>query len=239
MEEVLNNGKTSYFERQLLIPERKGFKEETYFTFSYSPIPDDHSGVGGIFCACSEDTSQVLSQRGLSTLRKLPELTTSGSIQEVFEKSFEIVANNLHDMPFGLFYRLTDDNKSTKLEGAFGIAYDAPASPLTIALGATGEQAWPLSSVEAAGNSPIVVDKLSQRFSSLPSGPWEESPARAIIVPLKKPAQDQLVGFSISGISPRLEFDEEYRSFLSLVAGQVSTAVANVSVLEEVQLLQL
>jgi hypothetical protein len=38
----------TYVEAQLLIMERNGYPEETYYTFSYSPIPDDTGGVGGI-----------------------------------------------------------------------------------------------------------------------------------------------------------------------------------------------
>ena len=33
---------------------RHGYLEETYFTWSYSPIPDDAGGVGGLFCAVTE-----------------------------------------------------------------------------------------------------------------------------------------------------------------------------------------
>ena len=42
--------------QQLLIMERNGYPEETYYTFSYSPIPDDDGSVGGIICANSDDT---------------------------------------------------------------------------------------------------------------------------------------------------------------------------------------
>jgi hypothetical protein len=47
----------TYVESQLLIMERNGYPEETYYTFSYSPIPDDDGGVGGIFCANTDDNS--------------------------------------------------------------------------------------------------------------------------------------------------------------------------------------
>lgn len=47
----------TYVEAQLLIMERNGFPEETYYTFSYSPIPTDDGSPGGIFCANTDDTS--------------------------------------------------------------------------------------------------------------------------------------------------------------------------------------
>ncbi len=41
---------------QLLIMERNGYPEETYYTFSYSPVPNDDGTVGGIICANTDDT---------------------------------------------------------------------------------------------------------------------------------------------------------------------------------------
>ena len=63
--DVLNNGNPSWNEEFLEIMERNGYREETYFTFSYSPIGRDDGGVGGIFCACTEDTRRVLDDRRL------------------------------------------------------------------------------------------------------------------------------------------------------------------------------
>jgi len=70
-EAVLNEGRSSWNQELLLVMERNGYTEETYFTFSYSPVADDGGGVGGIFCACTEDTARVLGQRRLRTLRTL------------------------------------------------------------------------------------------------------------------------------------------------------------------------
>jgi PAS domain S-box-containing protein len=46
-----------------LIMERRGFVEETHFAFSYTPIRNDLGRVEGFFCACTEITDQVLSDR--------------------------------------------------------------------------------------------------------------------------------------------------------------------------------
>jgi hypothetical protein len=50
---ALGGKQGTYVESQLLIMERNGYPEETYYTFSYSPIPNDDGTVGGIFCANS------------------------------------------------------------------------------------------------------------------------------------------------------------------------------------------
>jgi PAS domain S-box-containing protein len=56
-------GEASYREDLPLLMNRKGFDEQTWFTFSYSPVRDEAGRVAGMFCACSETTANVLSQR--------------------------------------------------------------------------------------------------------------------------------------------------------------------------------
>lgn len=45
------------------IMNRRGYPEETHFSFFYAPIADDDGTVMGIYCACNEITAQVLSAR--------------------------------------------------------------------------------------------------------------------------------------------------------------------------------
>jgi signal transduction histidine kinase/ActR/RegA family two-component response regulator len=60
---VMLRGQATWNERVLLLMERNGFPEETYFTWSYSPIYDDAGGIGGLFCACTEETGYVAAER--------------------------------------------------------------------------------------------------------------------------------------------------------------------------------
>jgi PAS domain-containing protein len=54
---AMRSNEGTYDEALLLIMERHGHAEETYYTFSYSPVPDDSGGIGGILCANTDDTS--------------------------------------------------------------------------------------------------------------------------------------------------------------------------------------
>ncbi|MFL5812163.1 MAG: hypothetical protein ACJ763_01180, partial [Bdellovibrionia bacterium] len=71
IEQVQSTGIATWSENLPLFMVRKGFLEETYFTFSYSAARDDLGRVNGIFCACHETTERVVGDRRLNVLREL------------------------------------------------------------------------------------------------------------------------------------------------------------------------
>ena len=56
-------GQASFHDNLPLTMHRKGYDEQTWFTFSYSPVRDETDQVIGMFCACTETTEQVLAER--------------------------------------------------------------------------------------------------------------------------------------------------------------------------------
>ena len=58
-------GQATYREDLPLVMNRKGYDEQTWFTFSYSPVRDDSGAVAGMFCAVSETTPRVLAESAL------------------------------------------------------------------------------------------------------------------------------------------------------------------------------
>jgi len=80
LQTALNGVEGTFTEQKLLIMERNGYPEETYYTFSYSPVPDDHGGTGGIICANSDDTARVLGERQLRLLREISSATSAKAV---------------------------------------------------------------------------------------------------------------------------------------------------------------
>jgi PAS domain S-box-containing protein len=56
-------GEATYWDNLPLLMTRKGYEEQTWFTFSYSPLRGDAGEVEGMFCACVETTDTVLAER--------------------------------------------------------------------------------------------------------------------------------------------------------------------------------
>ena len=65
------SGEASYFEDLPLTLEREGYPEETWWTFSYSPICTETGGVGGLLCIVHETTERVFTERRLRFLDDL------------------------------------------------------------------------------------------------------------------------------------------------------------------------
>jgi PAS domain S-box-containing protein len=60
------SGEAIYRQDLPLLMQRKGYEEQTWFTFSYSPVRDESGRVAGMFCACTETTGRVLAERAVS-----------------------------------------------------------------------------------------------------------------------------------------------------------------------------
>ena len=91
--------------------------------FSYSPIPDDQGGVGGMLCVVTEDTERTIGERRLRALRELAARTTeqAKSAEEACQTATRTLAENRHDLPFVLIYLLDPDGKTARLAGATGL----------------------------------------------------------------------------------------------------------------------
>ena len=58
-------GDAIYREDLPLVMNRRGHDEQTWFTFSYSPVRDADGSVAGMFCACWETTQKFRAEQAL------------------------------------------------------------------------------------------------------------------------------------------------------------------------------
>jgi hypothetical protein len=181
---VMREGRATWNDSLLLVMARYGYTEETYFTFSYSPAMDDEGNVGGVFCACTEDTKRVLGERRLRTLRGLAEQATHAkSVEEACVIAAATMRENPYDLPFAMLYLLDADGAKARLAGA--TMPDHPASPAVIELNSAAIEAWPLARAIASGASQVVSD-LEAKFGAsikLPGGAWPEPARQAVVLP--------------------------------------------------------
>jgi serine phosphatase RsbU (regulator of sigma subunit) len=65
---VLTTGQSTLSRNMFLLMNRSGYAEETYFTFSYSPLSDDDGQIVGVLDIATETTHEVVNHRRLATL---------------------------------------------------------------------------------------------------------------------------------------------------------------------------
>jgi signal transduction histidine kinase len=222
----------TYVEAQLLIMERNFYPEETYYTFSYSPIPNDDGTVGGIICANSDDTQRVIGERQLALLRDLAADTTHArSWEEACERSADALRTDARDIPFAMIYMAEPDGSSLKLACVSGIERHHRAAPDVIQI--NQPSLWPLEEVLRTQSPKLVTNLKEVIGSDSPAGPWHEPASQAAVFPILPTGETGRAGVLIVGLNPFRLFDDNYRSFLGLVAGQISAAIANAQAYEQ------
>jgi PAS domain S-box-containing protein len=220
----------TYDEALLLIMERHGYAEETYYTFSYSPVPSDEGGIGGILCANTDDTQRIIGERQLALLRELAAATAEArTISDACARSARSLESNPRDLPFALLYLVERDQRRAILTGQANLAAGHPAAPESIGL--DDSSVWPLATATRT-NEPCLVE-LGAGMTGLPAGAWAQSPRQAILLPIPASGELGRVGVLVAGLNPYRPFDDRYRAFMQLVAGQIAAAIANAQAYEE------
>jgi PAS domain S-box-containing protein len=212
----------TYDESLLLIMERNGYPEETYYTFSYSPILDDANNPCGIICANTDDTQRLIGARRTSLLRELATATADArTLEEARRGSARALSANPRDLPFALLYSADLREQSTGLVERIGIDEGHPAAPGRIDLTDTAAL-WPFAEVLQAQQL-RVVDVPAELSATLPCGAWTRPPVQCAVLPLGRGH----AGLLVVGLNPFRPFDDGYRGFLELTASQIAAALAN------------
>lgn len=232
LETAVGGVEGTYVEEQLLIMERYGYPEETYYTFSYSPIPDDDGSVGGIFCANTDDTRRVIGERQLALLRELAAKSSDAmTVEDACKRSAECLATNQRDLPFAMIYLLDSQAEELILKScADGLAPGNTLASEHVSL--REPSVWPFAEVLALNQSRVVRD-LRALEGAMPRGAWDRAPQEAAAVPIAAQGRTGLIGILVAGLNPYRLYDESYRGFLELVAAQISANIASAQAYEE------
>ncbi|HEY5921693.1 MAG TPA: ATP-binding protein, partial [Kofleriaceae bacterium] len=202
----------------LLIPlDRNGFLEECYFTLSYSPIRDESGGVGGLLAVVTETTERVQGERGLRTLRDLASCAAQAhSDEQAMRDAARVLVENQADVPFALCYLVEPDGIHARLVAAEGVEPTPAIAPARIAI--NRREPWPLvrgGGLELVGN-----------LEDLPC------PTAAVLA-IERPGLEHPYGFVVLGTNPRRAIDEPHRTFFTLAADHIATAISNARAYEQ------
>ncbi|MEZ5285811.1 MAG: ATP-binding protein [Vicinamibacterales bacterium] len=223
---VLQTGEATWDEGLRLFLERNGFPEETYHTFSYSPVSDDSGRVAGLLCVVSEETERVLSVRRMALLADTGSAMASAMTAGELFHSLERTTTGARDLPFALVYRLDAHDARGTLACRAGLPADHPAAAAEVSF-AGPDALWPYDP------SGPTVAMLTPRHGTLPGGPWPRPPAQALVVPIPDHAHKTVAGVLVAGLNPFRPLDEAYRAFIELFVAQIASGMANARAYEE------
>ncbi|MDM9623336.1 response regulator [Rhizobium sp. S96] len=223
---VYETGQATWDRALLLLLERNGYPEETYHTFSYSPLIGRGGKVEGVFCAVTEETERVISERRILTMRALASgLAAAETASEVIHASHAALAQNLQDLPFSALYMFDDDGDARR-QWITGASTDHPLLPAAIC---RGQGTWNLGNAWERQSVDLV--DLSG-LPDVPAGPWPKAPTLAAIVPLIGQGGDKPKGVLINALNPHRVASDDYLDFLKLIGGQIASRLASAQAFE-------
>ena len=230
IQRVLSSGEATWDEGLLLFLERQGFTEETYHTFSYSPVYDDENRIAGMLCVVTEVTERVIGERRLRVLRDLAtHLTGVDSVEVSCRRAIKVLAQYPADVPIAALY-LIDPARNEALRVAATRTVPEASLPTRVGLGEAAS-AWDFSRALAVESGQQVAD-LPSRGIVLTADPWPDLIQHGFVMPLKVGGQDRFTGILLVGVSPRRPLDQPYVEFLDLVCAQVAAAIADAQAYE-------
>jgi signal transduction histidine kinase/DNA-binding response OmpR family regulator len=206
VEHAMAAREASWIPQLLLLLERAGYREETYFTVSHAPAYGDDGRVAGMHAVCTEVTRQVLAERRQRLLHDVA--TSTGALLDeaaTVAAMTAALAGDPLDVPFAAVYLAT------------------PGTPGLHRAAVVGCEPGQLPEVVTAPDEllPLPVADLG-----VPGGPFRDAVTEAVVLPLGS-ADGEAVGVLVVGVNPNRALDEEYRSFHELLAGQFAAAVRN------------
>ncbi|HTI22997.1 MAG TPA: SpoIIE family protein phosphatase [Kutzneria sp.] len=124
---VLATGEATWSDDMLLPMNRHGYWEETYWTYSYSPLIDDTGAVVGVFTAVSDTTDRVVGTRRMAALQDLGAQAGATTADEACRRIADWADRHGQDVPY-----------------------------VSVHLGDAQDERWPLADVLRDGE-PVVV----------------------------------------------------------------------------------
>ncbi|KAJ3034930.1 hypothetical protein HDV00_004540 [Rhizophlyctis rosea] len=252
-------GETCYSEDHLLFMLRNGFPEETYHTWSYVPIRKEDGSVGGLLNPTYMSTGRVVADRRMATLRDYAALTsTAKAAKEVCAAAGTVMEANGADIVFAALYTITVDhagNATTpmtpepspeavpadsklyrlKLMEAVGVKRGSQGAPDSVVVdpgsGPDARQPWPFHEV-CVGKKMVEIND-QKVVGGIKGRGWDDAPRLTVAVPIIANNAENVMGVMIVGISARRPFDDDYRSFIELLARQTANSLAAVKAFEE------
>lgn len=245
--ELRVTGMAARGEATMLLLERHGFTEETYFDWKLTPLIDDHGAMFGTLSQPSEMTFEIIGSRRRHVTQVLSQsMLSCDNLDELFTRAIQALADNGRDVPFAVLYSV--DHKGTTpttgqrsgyrchLRGSIGLPANHRLQEKSIHI-SSQSQGFAPAILEAMRTRTIQVLETNDIIREVVKGvEWqgfaEESKSFAV-VPM---VTGSVVGaVLVLGVNPYRRCNQRYHDFLQLVAEIMAPQIAKLQLAEELK----
>ncbi|KAI0023420.1 hypothetical protein F4780DRAFT_80280 [Xylariomycetidae sp. FL0641] len=244
------SGRAASGEASLLLMERRGFLEETYFDWKLVPIFDDNGEVKGSYSMPSDLTWEVISVRQHNCIQELTRRTAEvNTINDLWKSALSGLESNEIDIPFALLYTVDQRRPSSayletnvsaicRLEGSIGLDTGHQAARDSINSRNDADGFAPSLLEVLRSNATVVLDAHDQNIKELLSGiSWKghKLPSEQVaVVPILSDSTTS--AFLIAGLNPYRRYHTQlFRRFFQTMGEVLGGQVSRVRLAQEVQ----
>jgi hypothetical protein len=197
-ESVMTTGKATWSEHEILLIERRGFTEECFFHWSYSPLFDEAGDIAGILDISVETTAENLNARRIESIADLN------------------ASMSMHEHPTDVCVAAIGVlNRHSRDIVAADLVLNINGDMVTVASNRRSLDG--LAKLRAAATD--ALDGAARTIGQ----PSPGHPAAHRVVPLHD--GDGVAGALVASLNPLRPFDADYRTYIDLVASTIGGAL--------------
>ncbi|AEV98011.1 multi-sensor signal transduction histidine kinase [Niastella koreensis GR20-10] len=222
----------TYDDSMLFIMERKGYQEEVYVSFCYSPVPGDDGTMKGLFCVCTDNTERVINERSLQTLRELGAIAfDEKSLQIIYQNVAEALSKNNKDFPFATVYKIENTGRIAEATASTGANNKQYLLPAVIALDAPTMETRDFC--QAYDSNKLTFAEIVTQDQEIPKGEWQKASTNFVYIPITAVGSSHPYAIIFAALNPYRLFDNSFKQFCELIGERVSLEINKMLAIEE------
>ena len=222
----------TYDDSFLFIMERKGYQEEVYVSFCYSPVPGDDGTMKGLFCVCSDNTERVINERSLQTLRDLSAIVfDEKSLQVIYSNLGEALGKNNKDFPFAMVYKIENNGCTAAATATVGTDNKQYLLPAVIDLQTPVMETQDFC--QAYASNKLTVAEINTFNQEIPKGEWKAAATKFVYIPITAVGNTHPYAIIFAALNPYRLFDNHFKQFCELIGERVSLEINKMLAIEE------
>ncbi|KAK7995631.1 hsp90-like protein [Apiospora arundinis] len=232
----------------MLLMERHGFLEETYFDWKLVPLIGENGEVMASYGTPHDLTMHVINKRRSDCVQQLThKISRITNLKDLWATTLAGLSQDERDLPFALLYSVdqkpsmlappSKPNLTCHLEGTIGVDQDHELAKEYLNIRQELDGFGPVV-VEALEKGEMVVlnsdhPSLSKQLQGVGWKGFGLPSAQFVIVPIK--LESEIVSFLIVGLNPYRRYNQAYTDFLRYIGEAIASQIAKIRLADEVK----